>query len=113
VEIKNSTVGRDTQVRHLSYLGDGSVGEKVNIGAGTIFANFDGQKKHSTVVGDGAFVGSGTILVAPVKVGKGAVTGAGRLSSETRTFPMAPSWWASRRDPLSGRAVPSKTTRPA
>lgn len=87
VEVKNSTVGRETQVRHLSYVGDAAVGEKVNVGAGTIFANFDGRRKQTTVVGDGAFVGSGTILVAPVKVGRNAVTGAGSVVLRNQDVP--------------------------
>src|SRR5690606_12547049 len=66
VEIKSSTIGEETKVRHLSYVGDGKVGRGVNIGAGTIFANYDGVAKHVTTVKDGAFIGSGTILVAPV-----------------------------------------------
>lgn len=79
VEIKNSTVGIGTKVRHLAYVGDGEIGAHVNIGAGTIFANYDGKAKHKTVVKDGAFVGSGTVLVAPVTIGSGAVTGAGSV----------------------------------
>jgi bifunctional UDP-N-acetylglucosamine pyrophosphorylase/glucosamine-1-phosphate N-acetyltransferase len=78
-EIKNSVLGERTKANHLSYLGDGRVGRDVNIGAGTIFANFDGKEKHTTVVKDRAFLGSGTTLVAPVTVGEGAVTGAGTV----------------------------------
>ena len=77
VEIKNSTVGKGSKVPHLSYIGDATIGEGVNIGAGSITCNFDGEKKHRTVIGDGAFVGSDTMLVAPVTVGAGAVTAAG------------------------------------
>jgi bifunctional UDP-N-acetylglucosamine pyrophosphorylase/glucosamine-1-phosphate N-acetyltransferase len=87
VEIKNTRVGRRAKVRHLSYLGDGVVGDDVNIGAGTIFANFDGKTKNKTVVKDRAFVGSGTILVAPVTVGAGAVTGAGAVVLKNRDVP--------------------------
>ena len=76
VEVKNSTVGEGSKVPHLSYIGDASIGRDVNIGAGTITCNYDGAKKHRTVVGDGAFVGSDTMLVAPVTIGAGAVTGA-------------------------------------
>ena len=79
VEIKNTTVGAGSKVRHLSYLGDGDVGQNVNVGAGTIFANYDGNAKHRTVVKDGAFLGSGTVLVAPVTVGARAATGAGSV----------------------------------
>lgn len=77
VEIKKSRVGRGSKVPHLSYIGDADIGEGVNIGAGTITCNYDGFSKHSTVVEDGAFIGSDTMLVAPVRVGAGAFTGAG------------------------------------
>jgi bifunctional UDP-N-acetylglucosamine pyrophosphorylase/glucosamine-1-phosphate N-acetyltransferase len=87
VEIKNTTLGRRTKVRHLSYLGDGVVGESVNIGAGTIFANYDGKVKSTTVVKDGAFVGSGTVLVAPVTVGEKAITGAGSVILKNHDVP--------------------------
>jgi len=87
VEIKNSKVGHDSKVRHLSYVGDGLIGQKVNIGAGTIFANYDGKVKSTTVVEDEAFVGSGTVLVAPVTVGKGAITGAGSVVLKNRNVP--------------------------
>jgi bifunctional UDP-N-acetylglucosamine pyrophosphorylase/glucosamine-1-phosphate N-acetyltransferase len=76
VEVKNSTVGEGSKVPHLSYIGDATIGRDVNIGAGTITCNYDGVSKHRTVVGDGAFVGSDTMLVAPVTIGEGAVTGA-------------------------------------
>jgi bifunctional UDP-N-acetylglucosamine pyrophosphorylase/glucosamine-1-phosphate N-acetyltransferase len=79
VEVKKSRVGRRSKAKHLAYLGDAELGEGVNIGAGTITANYDGKHKHRTVVGDGAFVGSGTVLVAPLQVGKGATTGAGAV----------------------------------
>lgn len=75
-ESKNSTIGRGTKAKHLSYLGDAQIGERVNIGAGTIFANYDGEHKHTTKVGDGAFIGSGTTIVAPNEIGARATTGA-------------------------------------
>jgi bifunctional UDP-N-acetylglucosamine pyrophosphorylase/glucosamine-1-phosphate N-acetyltransferase len=78
-ECKNSTVGRGAKAKHLSYLGDASIGAGANIGAGTIFANYDGRAKHRTEVGEGAFVGSGTIIVAPNTIGPGATTGAGAV----------------------------------
>jgi len=87
VEIKNSKVGEETKVRHLSYVGDGILGADVNIGAGTIFANYDGKTKSTTVVGDGAFVGSGTVLVAPVSIGRRAITGAGSVVLKNRDVP--------------------------
>lgn len=77
VEIKNSTVGERSKVPHLSYIGDAEIGKDVNVGAGTITCNYDGHRKHKTTIGDGAFIGSDTMLVAPVNVGSGAVTGAG------------------------------------
>ena len=84
-EVKNSVLGPGTRMGHFSYVGDATVGREVNIGAGTITCNFDGQRKHPTVVGDGAFLGSDTLLVAPVEVGVGAVTGAGAVV--TRSVP--------------------------
>jgi bifunctional UDP-N-acetylglucosamine pyrophosphorylase/glucosamine-1-phosphate N-acetyltransferase len=78
-EVKNSTLGRGTKSHHFSYLGDAEVGEMVNIGAGTITANYDGVRKHRTRIGDRAFIGSDTILRAPVSVGEDAVTGAASL----------------------------------
>jgi len=77
VEIKNSTFGEDSKANHLAYIGDADVGARVNIGAGTITCNYDGVNKHRTVIGDDAFIGSDTQLVAPVKVGKGATLAAG------------------------------------
>lgn len=79
VEIKNSDIGRESAVPHLSYVGDSRLGEDVNIGAGTITCNYDGREKHRTVIGDKAFIGSGTKLIAPVTVEEGAVTGAGAV----------------------------------
>jgi len=77
VEIKQSTVGEGSKVPHLSYIGDAEIGQGVNVGAGTITCNFDGRHKHRTVIGDGAFIGSDTMLVAPVTIGPRAVTAAG------------------------------------
>ncbi|MGW8229157.1 MAG: bifunctional UDP-N-acetylglucosamine diphosphorylase/glucosamine-1-phosphate N-acetyltransferase GlmU [Gammaproteobacteria bacterium] len=77
VEIKNSQVGEGSKINHLSYVGDTSVGKAVNIGAGTITCNYDGANKHRTIIGDRAFIGSDTQLVAPVEVGEGATIGAG------------------------------------
>jgi bifunctional UDP-N-acetylglucosamine pyrophosphorylase/glucosamine-1-phosphate N-acetyltransferase len=78
-ELKNSRLGAGAKMGHFSYLGDATVGAGANIGAGTITCNFDGKKKHSTEIGAGAFIGSDSMLVAPVKIGKGAVTGAGSV----------------------------------
>ncbi|MEW5904519.1 MAG: bifunctional UDP-N-acetylglucosamine diphosphorylase/glucosamine-1-phosphate N-acetyltransferase GlmU [Pseudomonadota bacterium] len=77
VEIKNSQIGRGSKANHLSYIGDSTVGSRVNIGAGTITCNYDGANKHRTIIEDDAFIGSDTQLVAPVTVGKGATIGAG------------------------------------
>ncbi|MDY0088491.1 MAG: bifunctional UDP-N-acetylglucosamine diphosphorylase/glucosamine-1-phosphate N-acetyltransferase GlmU [Coriobacteriia bacterium] len=76
VEIKNSTIGQDSKVPHLSYIGDALIGSGVNVGAGTITCNYDGSAKHATVIEDGAFIGSDTMLVAPVTIGAGAMTAA-------------------------------------
>jgi bifunctional UDP-N-acetylglucosamine pyrophosphorylase/glucosamine-1-phosphate N-acetyltransferase len=78
-EIKKSYLGPDTKMGHFSYLGDATLGANVNVGAGTITCNYDGEQKHPTVVEDDVFIGSDTMLVAPVKVGKGAKTGAGAV----------------------------------
>jgi bifunctional UDP-N-acetylglucosamine pyrophosphorylase/glucosamine-1-phosphate N-acetyltransferase len=78
-ELKNSVLGPGAKMGHFSYLGDATVGAGANIGAGTITCNFDGERKHPTVVGEGAFIGSDTLLVAPVTVGDGAKTGAGSV----------------------------------
>jgi bifunctional UDP-N-acetylglucosamine pyrophosphorylase/glucosamine-1-phosphate N-acetyltransferase len=85
VEVKKSEIGRGTKANHLSYIGDATLGEKVNVGAGTITCNYNGQKKHPTVIEDGVFVGSNTALVAPIKVGQGAIIGAG--STITKEVP--------------------------
>ena len=77
VELKKTTLGAGSKANHLSYLGDATIGANVNVGAGTITCNYDGQKKHETVIEDGAFIGSDTQLIAPVRVGKGAYVGAG------------------------------------
>lgn len=79
VEMKNTTVGEGAKVPHLSYMGDATVGAGANVGAGTITCNYDGYEKNQTVIGEGAFIGSDTMLVAPVAVGDGAVTGAGSV----------------------------------
>ncbi len=78
-EVKNSTLGPGTKMGHFSYVGDADIGSEVNIGAGTITCNFDGEKKNHTTIEDGAFIGSDTMLVAPLKIGRGARTGAGAV----------------------------------
>jgi len=79
VELKKTKLGRGSKASHLTYLGDTTVGANANIGAGTITCNYDGQKKHQTTIGEGAFVGSNSTLVAPVTIGEGAYTGAGSV----------------------------------
>jgi bifunctional UDP-N-acetylglucosamine pyrophosphorylase/glucosamine-1-phosphate N-acetyltransferase len=85
VEVKNSRMGAESKANHLAYVGDATVGARVNIGAGTIVANYDGANKHQTVIGDDAHTGSNSVLVAPISVGAGATVGAG--STVTKTVP--------------------------
>lgn len=82
VEVKKSTIGSGSKANHLTYIGDASVGSKVNIGAGTVTVNYDGVNKWRTEIGDNAFVGSGSMLIAPIKIGSGANTGAGSTLSK-------------------------------
>ena len=77
VEVKKSKIGKNTKINHLSYVGDAIIGQDVNIGAGTITCNYDGKKKNKTKILDGAFIGSNTALVAPIKIGKKSIVGAG------------------------------------
>lgn len=87
VEVKSSRLGKGTKAKHLAYLGDGAIGPGVNIGAGTILANYDGKKKWPTAIQAGAFIGSGAILVAPVRVGAKALVGAGAVVPPRRNVP--------------------------
>lgn len=87
VEINRSKIGKKTRIKHQSYIGDTIISEDVNIGAGTIVANYDGKNKNQTIIETGAFIGTGTILVAPVKVGKYAVTGAGAVVPKNKNVP--------------------------
>jgi bifunctional UDP-N-acetylglucosamine pyrophosphorylase/glucosamine-1-phosphate N-acetyltransferase len=82
VEVKKSRVGRGTKASHLTYLGDATLGEGVNVGAGTVTCNYDGVKKHATHIEDGVFVGSGSMLVAPVRIGRGSIVAAGSTITE-------------------------------
>ena len=79
VEVKKSKVGKNSKINHLSYVGDTIVGKNVNIGAGTITCNYDGKRKNKTIISDAAFIGSNTALVAPVKIGKKSIVGAGSV----------------------------------
>ncbi len=79
VELKKSIIGKDSKINHLSYVGDTKIGKKVNIGAGTITCNYDGIKKSKTIIEDGVFVGSNSSLVAPIKLEKKSIVGAGSV----------------------------------
>ena len=87
VELVRTKVGPRVRINHVSYLGDATIDEAVNIGAGTITANYDGQTKHETHIGKGAFIGSDTVLIAPVKIGPGAITGAGSVVTKAHDVP--------------------------
>jgi len=117
VEVKNTTLGTGAKANHLSYLGDGTVGAGANIGAGTIFCNYDGFFKHRTEIGEGAFIGSNTALVAPVTVGEGAYVGsgsvitknvpAGALALERSSQEERPGWAAKFRAMMAKRKAKS------
>ena len=77
--MKDSVLGEGTKMGHFSYIGNADIGQNVNIGAGTITCNYDGKNKHHTEIGDNVFIGSDTMLVAPLKIGKNASTGAGAV----------------------------------
>jgi len=102
VEVKKTRVGKGSKINHLSYAGDGEIGDGVNIGAGTIFCNYDGYDKHQTTIGDGAFIGSNSTIVAPAKIGANALIAAGSVVTKeapegalyvTRTKPMIKEGW--------------------
>ena len=82
VEVKNTTLGRGVKAGHLAYLGDAEIGEGANIGAGVITCNYDGEMKHRTLIGPRAFIGSDTMLVAPVEIGEDATTAAGSVVNQ-------------------------------
>jgi bifunctional UDP-N-acetylglucosamine pyrophosphorylase/glucosamine-1-phosphate N-acetyltransferase len=127
VETKKTRMGRGAKANHLSYLGDADVGAKVNVGCGTITCNYDGYKKYRTVIEDGAFIGSDTQLVAPVTVGRGAVTGAGTTVYRdvppgalalTRPDLITVEGWAERKrarmlDPEAASTPPKRAAAPA
>jgi bifunctional UDP-N-acetylglucosamine pyrophosphorylase/glucosamine-1-phosphate N-acetyltransferase len=122
IEIKNSRIGRRVKAHHVGYLGDATVGEGANIGAGTITVNYDGVAKHRTTIGPGAFVGSNASLVAPLTLGAGAYVGAGSvitrdvppdtLAIERAPQVLKPEWSQRRRERVSG-ARPGAEASPA
>ncbi len=119
VEMKKTRFGRGSKAMHLTYLGDATVGDRVNVGAGTITCNYDGIAKHRTYIGPDAFIGSGSELVAPVKIGRGAYVAAGStitedVSSEALAIARArqvekPGWARKRKQELSKKSQPSKS----
>jgi bifunctional UDP-N-acetylglucosamine pyrophosphorylase/glucosamine-1-phosphate N-acetyltransferase len=139
VEVKQSRVGAGSKVNHLSYVGDAEIGSDVNVGAGTITCNYDGVAKHRTVIEDGAFIGSGSELVAPVTIGAGAYIGSGstitrdappgklslararqatvpgwkgpRPRERCRELPLAPGGPGGRRKPLNRGRQPTRAAR--
>jgi len=121
VETKKTRIGRGSKANHLAYLGDATIGEKCNIGAGTITCNYDGFAKLPTVMGDGVFIGSDTQLVAPVRLGDGAYVGAGStitkdVPPDTLAFTRPPltmkEGWPSRRKAMAAAAAAEKAGRP-
>jgi len=122
VELKNSVVGAGAKVPHLSYVGDADIGAAANIGAATIFANYDGAAKHRTTIGADVYTGSDTILVAPVTVGDGAYTAAGSVITEdvpagalgvARGRQHNSEGWVERRRPGTRAAARARQTREA
>ena len=106
VELKNSTIGDGTKISHLTYVGDSNVGGHVNFGCGTVTVNYDGTSKFRTTIGDNAFIGCNTNLVAPVKIGDGAYTAAGSTITDdvpadslaiARSIQVVKKQWAARR----------------
>ena len=108
-EAKKSTIGKRTKAKHLTYLGDVTIGEDANIGAGTIVANYDGTHKHPTRVGDRAFIGSGSILIAPMTVGDDALTGAGAVVKRNTNIPPGEAWVGVPARPIGNPGARSKS----
>ena len=112
VEIKNSVIGNGTKISHLTYVGDSDVGERINFGCGTVTTNYDGFKKYRCTIGDDAFIGCNTNLIAPVTVGKGSYIAAGSTITDdvpedslalARAKQVIKEQWAARRRKLLGR----------
>ena len=82
VEIKESKINKDSKISHLSYIGDALIGQNTNIGAGTITCNFDGKLKHKTIIGDNCFIGSNSSLIAPIRIKKNSLVGAGTVTNK-------------------------------
>jgi bifunctional UDP-N-acetylglucosamine pyrophosphorylase/glucosamine-1-phosphate N-acetyltransferase len=117
VEVKKSRIGRGSKAPHLSYIGDATVGDGVNVGAGTVTCNYDGEKKHPTVIGDRVFVGTNSTLVAPVTIGEGAYVGGGSVVTHDvppgalalgRARQVVKDGWAARRAQRRAPAKPAK-----
>lgn len=108
-EIKKTRVGAGSKAKHLTYLGNAEIGAKVNVGCGTITANYDGKHKHTTKIADGAFIGSGTVLVAPSEVGEGSRTGAGAIVTAGSKLSAGETWIGVPARPLQAKRVPRPT----
>jgi bifunctional UDP-N-acetylglucosamine pyrophosphorylase/glucosamine-1-phosphate N-acetyltransferase len=112
VELKKTSIGKGSKANHLTYLGDATIGAGVNVGCGTVTCNYDGRAKHPTVIGDGVFVGSDSILVAPISIGKGAYVAAGSTLTQSvpagalalgRARQVNKEGWARKRAPAKGK----------
>jgi len=112
VEVKNATLAQGAKANHLAYLGDATVGERVNYGAGSITANYDGANKHRTVIEDDVHVGSNCVLIAPVTIGSGGTVGGGSTISKS-TEPGALVWHVASKSALPIGSVPKKRPSPA
>ncbi|MCA8837464.1 MAG: bifunctional UDP-N-acetylglucosamine diphosphorylase/glucosamine-1-phosphate N-acetyltransferase GlmU [Gammaproteobacteria bacterium] len=124
VEVKNSVIGRGAKASHLSYIGDSDIGTEANIGAGTVTCNYDGVNKNRTTIGSDVFVGSGSMLVAPVNVGNGAIIGAGTVvrsdisaealevseHKQTSKENFAPEYWRKKKSAAANKAKSNKAT---
>jgi bifunctional UDP-N-acetylglucosamine pyrophosphorylase/glucosamine-1-phosphate N-acetyltransferase len=111
VELCRTVAGKGTRIKHHTYLGDTTVGENVNIGAGTITANYDGRRKHRTVIDDEVFVGVGAVLIAPVRIGKGAKIGAGSVVTRNKDVPAGETVIGIPARPFRGGAGPREQQR--
>lgn len=111
-EAKAARLGARTKAKHLAYLGDVTIGAGTNIGAGTIVANYDGRAKHHTAIGDRAFIGSGSVLIAPCRVGDGALTGGGAVVTRGTEIPDGERWVGVPARPLAERKSRTRSERP-